>query len=123
MKNDIYDYLKFKLDSEFADYEFDIIPVPPYELIENELSFELYEYFGKITEIFGVRTKHIFLYFNADVLMRVELLFTGDLLKYLKIQLENMVDIEIPEYLMLILRKDKEFTVLRYQTKILQKQT
>lgn len=38
--------------------------------------------------------------------MRVELLFTGDLLKYLKIQLENMVDVEIPEYLMLILRKD-----------------
>lgn len=106
MKNDIYDYLKFKIDSEFADYEFDIIPVPPYELIENKLSLEPYEYFGIISEIFGVRTKHIFLYFNADVLMRVELLFTGDLLKYLKIQLENMVDVEIPEYLMLILRKD-----------------
>lgn len=122
MKNDIYDYLLFKLDTEFADYEFDIIPIPPYEFIENELALEPYEYFGKINEILDLKVKHILLYFNADVLMRVEFLFKGDLIEFLKLKLEELNEIELPEYMMLILRKDKKFTVLMYQNKILQKQ-
>ena len=117
MKNDIYDYLLFKLDTEFADYEFDIIPIPPYEFIENELALEPYEYFGKINEILNLKVKHILLYFNADILMRVEFLFKGDLIEYLKLKLEKLNEIELPEYMMLILRKDKKFTVLMYQNK------
>ncbi|QIG90670.1 hypothetical protein G6R40_13900 [Chryseobacterium sp. POL2] len=122
MKNDIYDYLLFKLDTEFADYEFDIISIPPYEFIENELALEPYEYFGEINAILELKVKHILLYFNADVLMRVEFLFKGDLIEFLKLKLEELNEIELPEYMMLILRKDKKFTVLMYQNKILQKQ-
>ena len=31
----IYDHLKFRLDSESADYEFQKIPVPPYDFLEK----------------------------------------------------------------------------------------
>lgn len=123
MKKDIYDYLIFKLNSEYVDYEFDLISIPPYEVIENGLSLEPYEYFGTITEILNQRTKHILLYFNADVLMRVEFLFKGDLISYLKQQLENMNDLELPDYLMLVLKKNKKYTILMYQNKVLNKQT
>lgn len=120
MKKDIYDYLIFKLDSEYADYEFDLISIPPYEFIENELSLETYEYFGEINEMLELKTKHILMYFNADVLMRVEFLYPGDMLDFLKQKLEEMQDIELPEYMMLILRKNKKFSVLMYQNKLLQ---
>lgn len=122
MKNNIYDYLIFKLDSEYADYEFDLISIPPYEFIENGLSLEPYEYFGEINEVLELRTKHILMYFNADVLIRVEFLYPGDILEFLKQKLEELQDIELPAYMMLILRKDKKFSVLMYQNKLLQKQ-
>ena len=122
MKNDIYDYLIFRLDSEFADYEFDLIPIPPYEFIENDLALEPYEYFGEINKVFDIRTKHILLYFNADILMRVEFLFSGDILNYLAKKLEEIRILELPQYMMLILRKNKKFSVLMYQNKLLQKQ-
>lgn len=117
MKNNIYDYLIFKLNSEYAEYEFDLISIPPYEFIENGLSLEPYEYFGEIHEILELRTKHILMYFNADILMRVEFLYPGDILDFLKWKLEEIQDIELPEYMMLILRKDKKFSVLIYQNK------
>jgi len=120
MKNNIYDYLIFKLDSEYVDYEFDLISIPPYEFIENELSLEPYEYFGEINEVLELRTKHILMYFNADVLMRVEFLYPSDILDFLRQKLEKMQDVELPEYMMLILRKDKKFSVLMYQNKLLQ---
>lgn len=120
MKNDIYDYLLFKLDSEYADYELDLISIPPYEFIENGLALEPYEYFGEINEILELKVTHILMYFNADILMRVEFLFKGDLIEYLKLKLEELNMIELPEYMMLILRKDKKFTVLMYQNKVLQ---
>lgn len=120
MKNNIYDYLIFKLDSEYTDYEQDLISIPPYEFIENGLSLEPYEYFGDINEVLELRTKHILLYFNADVLMRVEFLYPGNILDFLKQKLEEIQGIELPEYVMLILRMDKKFSVLMYQNKLLQ---
>lgn len=120
MKNNIYDYLIFKLDSEYTEYEFDLISIPPYEFIENGLLLEPYEYFGEINKILELRTKHILMYFNADILMRVEFLYPGDILEFLKQKLEEMQNIELPEYMMLILRKDKKFSVLMYQNKLLQ---
>lgn len=120
MKKDIYDYLIFKLNSEHSDYEFDLIAIPPYEIIEHGLSLEPYEYFGSITEILHQKTKHILLYFNADVLMRVEFLFKGDLINYLKQQLDS-INVELPDYLMLVLKKNKKYTILMYQNKILNK--
>jgi len=91
MKNDIYEILKFRLDEESYTYEFEIIPVPPYEIIENNLSLEPYEYFGEINNILGFRTKQVILYFNADVLMKVEIKFSDNITLELKEILENLM--------------------------------
>lgn len=89
MKNDIYDYLVFKLGSESADYEFEIIPIPPYDFIEENLSLEPYEYFGDIQFILGLKFKQVLLYYNADVLMRVVVKFRGNKLQFIKHLLET----------------------------------
>lgn len=122
MKNDIYDYLIFKLKSEYEEYEFELITIPPYEFIENEILLEPYEYFGEVTEILDQKIRHIIMYFNADTLMRVEFLFPGNIAEIVKQKLEEIQGVELPEYLMIILRVDKKFTVLMYQNKLLQNQ-
>lgn len=119
MKNDIYDYLKFRLDDEHYNYEFQIIPIPPYEIIENNISLETYEYFGEINEVFNLRVRHIFLYFNADILMKVELRYIDNKLEILKQRLEELNNIQFSSIMFLKLyfsQKDKE-TVLIYQKK------
>lgn len=54
--------------------------------------------------------------------MRVEFMFKGDLINSLKQQLDN-INIELPDYLMLILKKNRKYTILMYQNKVLNKQT
>lgn len=122
MKNDIYDYLIFEIGSEFADYEFDLIAIAPYETIEQDLSLELYEYFGKINKVLNHKTKQVLLYFNADILVRVQLIFIGNITDSLKYELEN-INVELPSYLMIILRKYRNYTILMYQNKLLNQQT
>ncbi|UKY87399.1 hypothetical protein [Elizabethkingia anophelis] len=119
MKNDIYSYLKFRLGDEYCNFEFEVIPLPPYEILENSLILEPYEYFGEISEIFGFSTKHIILYFNADILMKVELKFIGDRIVKIKMALETLEDIILPNTLNLCLLYDKitNFTSLVYENK------
>ena len=121
MKNDIYDYLMFKLGSESAEYEFDIIPIPPYEFLENKLSLEPYEYFGDIKQILGYNTKQIILYYNADVLMRVAVKFKGNNQKYIKRILETS-DIDFSNtnmFLKMYFSSELQETVLIYQHPLL----
>ena len=93
MKNDIYEHLKFRLDSEYEELEFEIIPIPPYDFIQNKYSLEPYEYFGEINEILGLKVKCIILYYNADILMKVKLTFLGNVANELKqnLELENII--------------------------------
>ena len=120
MKNDIYEILKFRLDEESNTYEFEIIPVPPYEIIENNLSLEPYEYFGEINNILGFRTKQVILYFNADVLMKVEIKFSDNITLELKEILENL-NVSIPSimFLKLYYLDAENETVILYQKNIL----
>lgn len=90
MNNDIYNYLKFELGTEYDSFEFQVVSIPPYEFLENNLSLVSYEYFGDNSKVLGIITKHIFLYFNADILMRVELLYRGDKVRTLKRNLEEL---------------------------------
>ena len=119
---DIYTYLHFRLDSESADFEFDIIPIPPFDFIENNLSLEPYEYFGETVKIFGKITKQIILYYNADILMRVRMIFEGDLTQYFKKHLES-TSIELPLEMYLTISFDAGFrqTILKYQKTVLGK--
>ena len=116
----IYDHLKFRLNSESAEYEFQIIPVPPYDFLEKNLSLEPYEYFGEVNEILGYRTHQVILYFNADVLMRVELRFKGNLLTAIKQKLEELT-IKLPPrvFLNLSFSQTSDHTIVIYQKSIL----
>lgn len=122
MKNDIYKHLKFRLDDEHNDYEFEVISVPPYEFIENNLSLVPYEYFGDINEILGLKVKQVLLYFNADRLMRVELKYRENKVKSLKNKLEEFT-ISFPSSVTLKLyyQEEENQTILMYQKKVLNK--
>lgn len=120
MNNDIYNHLKFKLGTAYDSFEFQVISIPPYEFLENNLSLVSYEYFGDNNKILGFITKHIFLYFNADVLMRVELIYNGDKVENLKRKLEQL-EVELPTNITLKLYYSLTtgFTILMYQNKVL----
>ncbi|WP_295220783.1 hypothetical protein [uncultured Chryseobacterium sp.] len=122
MKNDIYKHLKFRLDDEHNDFEFDIISVPPYEFIENNLSLVPYEYFGDINEVLGLKVKQILLYFNADRLMRVELKYRENMVENLKSRLKEFT-ITLPNSVALKLyyHEEENLTILMYQKKVLNK--
>lgn len=113
-------YLIFKLDTEFADYEFDLIPIPPYDFIVNNLSLEPYEYFGKNDVLFGMKTKQIILYYNADILMKVRITFTGDVLGKIKTIIEGC-GLILHNSIQLKLYYDTGInrTIIDYQKKIL----
>ena len=117
---DIYIYIHFRLDTECADFEFDIIPIPPFDFIENNLSLEPYEYFGETIKIFGKIPKQIILHYNADILMKVKMIFKGDLTKYFKKRLESTY-VELPLEMYLTISFDPSFrqTIIKYQKTIL----
>lgn len=119
---DIYHYLIFRLDSESADFEFEIIPIPPFDFTENNLSLEPYEYFGETVKIFDKIPMQIILYYNADILMRVKMIFKGDLTHYFNKRLES-IPVELPREIYLTILYDSSFrqTVLKYQKRILGK--
>ena len=90
MKN-INDVLQFKIGEESYEREFEIIPIPPYEFVENNLSLEPYEYFGIINEILGINfSSTIILYYNADILMRLEYKIKGNIIEKLVKNIEEM---------------------------------
>ncbi len=117
---DIYHYLIFKLDSEFADFKFDLIPIPLFDFLKNNLA--PYEYFGETVMIFDLLPKQIVLYYNADILKRVRFTFKGNVIEYLNSQLE-MSSIELPNGMNLSLSYFSGFrqTILLYQKSILAK--
>lgn len=122
MKNDIYEHLKFRLDDEHQDFEFEIISVPPYEFIENNLSLVPYEYFGDINEVLGLKVKQVLLYFNADRLMRVELKYRKNMVESLKSRLQEFT-ITFPNSVTLKLyyHEEENLTILMYQKEVLNK--
>ena len=119
---DIYHYLIFKLGSECADFEFDLIPIPPFEFLENKFSLEPYEYFGEAIKVFNLIPKQIVLYYNADILMRVRFTFRGNVIDYLNSQLE-MNSVELPNGMNLSISYFSGFrqTILLYEKSILGK--
>jgi hypothetical protein len=84
------------------------------------LSLEPYEYFGEINNILGFRTKQVILYFNADVLMKVEIKFSDNITLELKEILENL-NVSIPSimFLKLYYLDAENETVILYQKNIL----
>ena len=119
MRKDIYDHLKFRLDSQYQQYEFELIPIPPYDFLENNLSLEPYEYFGNDDIVFGIKTKQIILYYNADILTKVQIKFTDDKVEILKNKIEKL-QFDLPTNMNLRLFFDifENSTWIEYDNKI-----
>ena len=63
----------FKIGMQYENWEFDLEP------IETTKYYDKYEYIkGDITSIFYLDIKNIFLYFNLDILYKVELMLTAN---------------------------------------------
>ena len=90
MRKDLYDFLKFRLDTQYENYEFELIPIPPYDFLENNLSLEPYEYFGNDDIVFGMKANQIILYYNADILTKVRIKFKNDKVEILKNKIEKL---------------------------------
>ena len=119
MRKDIYDYLKFRLDSQYEDYEFELIPIPPYDFLENNLSLEPYEYFGSDDIVFGIKTKQINLYYNADILTKVKIKFRDDKVEILKNKIEKLhLDLPTNMNLRLFFDTFENSTWIEYDKKI-----
>lgn len=119
MRKDIYDYLKFRLDSQYEDYEFELIPIPPYDLVENNLSLEPYEYFGSDDIVFGIKTKQIILYYNADILTKVKIIFRDNKVEILKNKIEKLqFDLPTNMNLRLFFDSVENSTWIEYDNKI-----
>lgn len=117
MKN-INEVLQFKIGEESYEKEFEIIPIPPFEFIENKLSLEPYEFFGEIDSLFDtIFSASIILYYNADILMRVKYEIREDLVRILieKIEESNLF---IPKdvLLMVAYNQTENVTILKYES-------
>ena len=119
MRKYIYDYLKFPLDSQYEDFEFELIPIPPYDFLENNLSLEPYEYFGSDDIVFGIKAKQIILYYNADILTKVIIKFKNDKVEIIKNNIENSkVNLPADMNLRLFFDPIENSTCIEYSKKI-----
>ena len=111
--------MKFRLDSQYEDYEFELIPIPPYDFLENNLTLEPYEYFGSDDIVFGIRAKQIILYYNADILTKVKIIFRDNKVEILKNKIEKL-QFDLPTNMNLRLFFDtfENFTWIEYDKKI-----
>jgi len=117
MKN-INEVLQFKIGEESYEREFDIIPIPPFECIENNLSLEPYEFFGHIDNLFDLKiSASVVLYYNTDVLMRVMYKIRENILNLLIKRIEEL-NLLIPKEISLIVAYDKNenITIFKYES-------
>jgi hypothetical protein len=117
MKN-INEVLQFKIGEELSKREFDIIPIPPSECIENNLSLEPYEFFGNLDNLFGLKiSASVVLYYNADVLMRVMYKIRENIVNLLIKRIEES-NLLIPKEISLIVAYDKNenITIFKYES-------
>ena len=77
---------------------------------------KLMEYFGEISSILGYRIKQAILYFNADILMRVELKYKGDIVLNLKSKLEeSQLNFSSIMFLKMYYNQEENLTIITYQ--------
>ena len=69
--------LKFKLGSQLENWEFDLSTLREY--IQDEISYEVYEYIGSDKSLLGIESHKIELTFNADILEKVQYYFKKEL--------------------------------------------
>ena len=104
MNKDIYSTLKFRIGEELRNISHEVIPIPPLPKSEGEI--HPYEYFGEINEILNLPASRIVLFFRAQVIVKVLIVFDINLKTSLIEMLENL-DIELPNELHLSVEINK----------------
>lgn len=84
MKNEIHKHFKFTIGEQYENYEFQLSSFK--EIEEKRISYDVYLYTGK-KNIFKIQAEEILLYFNADILMKIEYVLDENKFEYLKEQL------------------------------------
>lgn len=79
MKNELQNKLPFRLGEQYDNWEFDLLATG--EILENGISYEVYEFVGEIPTLLDIKPDKIELLFNADVLEKVTYYFDGNLVK------------------------------------------
>ncbi|MCJ7933846.1 MAG: hypothetical protein MUW56_09470 [Chryseobacterium sp.] len=108
--------MQFEIGEEACKREFDIIPIPPFDFIENNLSLEPHEFFGQIDNLFDLKiSASVILFYNADILMRVKYKIRKNVVNILikKIEESNLL---IPKEISLMVAYDKNITIFKYES-------
>ena len=101
MSKDIYRTLKFKIGEDLKHRMHEVIPIPPVGNLEE--GTHPYEYFGDINKILNIPTSRIILFFRAQVLVKVLMVF-GINFKTQLIEMLESIDTELPEDLHLSIK-------------------
>lgn len=80
MKNETFDFFPFRLGEQYDNWEFDLLATG--EVLENEISYEIYEFVGERPALFDIKPSKIELLFNADILEKVVYYFESNLVKH-----------------------------------------
>lgn len=80
MKNETFDFFPFRLGEQYDNWEFDLLATG--EVLENGISYEIYEFVGELPVLFDIKPRKIELLFNADILEKVVYYFEGNLVGY-----------------------------------------
>lgn len=94
MNKDIYSALNFKIGEHLEVRKHEVIPIPPVGNLE--VGIHPYEYFGDINKILNIPTSRIILFFRAQVLVKVLMVF-GINFKTQLIEMLESIDTELPE--------------------------
>ncbi|WP_420572945.1 hypothetical protein [Kordia sp.] len=66
------DFIPFQIGMQYENWEFDLEPIN----LSFKISYDQFIYFKKdIKELFGIEIQDIHLYFNLDILFKVEIIF------------------------------------------------
>lgn len=90
MKNEIYKHLKFKIGEESFKYEFRLFLEEDYCC--KKYCYDVYLFDKEKDEnLFGLKVKKVLLYYNADILTKVDYYFNPKLLTQLKVWISQFL--------------------------------
>ena len=90
MKNEIYKHLKFKIGEESCKYEFRLFQEEDYCCKKYCYDVYLFDK-AKDENLFGLKVNKIMLYYNADVLTKIDYYFNPKLYTQLKVWISQFL--------------------------------
>lgn len=96
MKNEIYKHLKFKIGEESYKNEFRLFPEEDYCC--KKYCYDVYLFDKEKEEnLFGLKVNRILLYYNADILTKIDYYFNPKLYSQLKVWINQFLGLPYEE--------------------------